>query len=52
MSARRVLTFLIARPLIAVAIAALVVGVLLLRETHNQTTPVTARTQHVALSDA
>jgi predicted Zn-dependent protease len=52
MSARRVLTFLIARPLVAVAIAALAVGVLLLRETHNQTTPVTARTQHVALSDA
>ena len=52
MSAKRVLTFLIARPLIAVAIAALVVGVLLLRETHKQATPVTARTQHVALSDA
>jgi predicted Zn-dependent protease len=52
MSAKRVLTFLIARPLIAVAIAALVVGVVLLRDTHKQTTPVTARTQHVALSDA
>jgi hypothetical protein len=52
MSAKRVLAFLIARPLIAVAIAALVVGVLLLRDTHKQTTPVTARTQHVALSDA
>jgi len=52
MSARRVVIFLIARPLIAVAIAALVVGVLLLRDTHRQTTPVTARTQHVALSDA
>ena len=52
MSGRRVLAFLIARPLIAVAIAALAVGVLLLRDTHKQTTPVTARTQHVALSDA
>jgi len=52
MSAKRVVIFLIARPLIAVAIAALVVGVLLLRDTHRQTTPVTARTQHVALSDA
>ena len=52
MSARRVLAVLIARPLIAVAIAVLVVGVLLLLQTHKQTTPVTARTQHVALSDA
>jgi metalloendopeptidase OMA1, mitochondrial len=51
MSARRVLRFLIARPLIAVAIAAVVVGVSLLAHTHKQTTPVTERTQHVALSD-
>jgi hypothetical protein len=36
MSARRVLTVLIARPLIAVAIAALVVGVLLLLQTHKR----------------
>jgi metalloendopeptidase OMA1, mitochondrial len=42
---------LVARPLIAVAIAALVVGVILLLHTHEQTTPVTERTQHVALSD-
>jgi predicted Zn-dependent protease len=52
MNGKRVLRFLIARPLIAVALAALVVGVLLLRDTHKETTPVTERTQHVALSDA
>jgi predicted Zn-dependent protease len=51
MNGKRVLTFLLARPLIAVALAALVVGVLLLRDTHKETTPVTERTQHVALSD-
>jgi metalloendopeptidase OMA1, mitochondrial len=50
-SVKRVLRFLVARPLIAVAIAALVVGVILLLQTHEQTTPVTERTQHVALSD-
>jgi len=51
MSARRVLGFLIARPLIAVVIAALVVGAMLLLHTHKQKTPVTERTQRVALSD-
>jgi len=51
MSAKRVLGFLIARPLIAVAIAAAVVGVLLLLGTHEQTTPVTHRTEHLALTD-
>jgi predicted Zn-dependent protease len=51
MSGRRILGFLIARPLIAVAIAAVVVGVLLLLQTHKESTPVTHRTQHVALSD-
>jgi predicted Zn-dependent protease len=50
-SAKRVLRIMLARPLIAVAIAALVVGVILLLQTHEQTTPVTERTQHVALSD-
>ena len=50
-SAKRVLGVLLARPLIAIAIAALVVGVILLLQTHRQTTPVTERTQHVALSD-
>jgi predicted Zn-dependent protease len=48
---RRVLAFLIARPLVAVAIAAVVVGVSLLVHTHKQTTPVTGRTERVALSD-
>jgi predicted Zn-dependent protease len=52
MSWKRVLGFFIARPLIAVAIAAVVVGVLLLLQTHKQTTPVTHRTEHVQLSDA
>jgi metalloendopeptidase OMA1, mitochondrial len=51
MSGRRLLGFLIARPLIAVAIAAVVVGAGLLLHTHKQTTPVTHRTQHVKLSD-
>ena len=52
MSGKRVLAFLIARPLIAVAIAVAVVGVSLLVHTHKQKTPVTGRTEHVALSDA
>jgi metalloendopeptidase OMA1, mitochondrial len=52
MNGKRVLAFLIARPLIAVAIAAIAVGVLLLTQTHKQKTPVTERTQHVELSDA
>ena len=52
MSGRRILGFLVARPLIAIAIAAVVVGVLLLLQTHKETTPVTHRTEHVALSDA
>jgi metalloendopeptidase OMA1, mitochondrial len=51
MSGKRVLGFLIARPLIAVAIAAVVVGVLVLVQTHKQTTPVTHRTEHVELSE-
>ena len=52
MSWKRVLGFFIARPLIAVAIAAVVVGVILLVHTHKQTTPVTHRAEHVGLSDA
>ena len=52
MTVRRVLAFLVARPLIAIAIAAVVVGVSLLVHTHEQKTPVTNRTEHVALSDA
>jgi len=52
MRAKRVLGFLVARPLIAVVIAAGVVGVMLLLHSHKQTTPVTHRTQFVQLSDA
>jgi metalloendopeptidase OMA1, mitochondrial len=52
MTVKRVIGVLIARPLIAVAIAAVVVGVMLLLQTHRQTTPVTHRHEHVALSDA
>jgi predicted Zn-dependent protease len=52
MTAKRVLGFLIARPLIAVVAAVAVVGVIVLTQTHKQKTPVTERTQHVALSDA
>jgi predicted Zn-dependent protease len=48
---KAVLAFLIGRPLIAIAIAAVVVGVLLLVQTHRQKTPVTHRVQHVALTD-
>jgi metalloendopeptidase OMA1, mitochondrial len=48
---KRVIGFLIARPLVAVALAALVVGVSLLLHTHKQKTPVTQRTQHVQLTD-
>src|SRR5690242_18946354 len=52
MTGKRVLAFLVARPLIAVAIAAVVVGGILLLDTHKQTTPVTHRTEHVGLTDA
>jgi predicted Zn-dependent protease len=43
--------FFVARPLIAVLIAGIVVGVLLLFFTHRQTTPVTHRVEHVGLTD-
>jgi metalloendopeptidase OMA1, mitochondrial len=43
--------FLIARPLVAILLAAVVVGVLLVG-THRQKTPVTHRVQHVKLTDA
>jgi metalloendopeptidase OMA1, mitochondrial len=52
MTAKGFIGFLLARPLIAVVIAAVVVGVMFLAETHEQTTPVTHRTEHVRLSDA
>ena len=47
---KAVLGFLVGRPLVAIAIAAVVVGVLLL-QTRSQKTPVTHRTQHVTLTD-
>ena len=49
--AKAVVGFLVGRPLVAIAIAAVVVGILLL-STHHQTTPVTHRSQHVGLTDA
>jgi predicted Zn-dependent protease len=49
---KAVLGFLVARPLVAIAIAAVVVGVLVLVQTRSQKTPVTHREQHVALTDA
>src|ERR1700748_1541355 len=52
MTWKRVLAFFIARPLIAVGIAVVVVGGILLFSTHKQTTPVTHRTEHVGLTDA
>jgi len=51
MTAKKVLAFLVARPLIAVVIAAVVVGGIVLVKTHKQTTPVTHRTERVELSD-
>lgn len=51
MTWRRVLAFLIARPLIAVVIAAVVVGGIVVLQTHKQTTPVTHRTERVELTD-
>jgi metalloendopeptidase OMA1, mitochondrial len=43
--------FLVGRPLIAILIAGIVVGFLLLFFTHRQKTPVTHRVQHVGLTD-
>jgi metalloendopeptidase OMA1, mitochondrial len=45
-----IIAVLLARPLIAIVIAAVVVGVLLL-QSHSQKTPVTHREQHVGLTD-
>lgn len=47
----KILRFFIARPLIAVVIAAVVVGILLLNS-GSQSTPVTHREQHVEMTDA
>jgi predicted Zn-dependent protease len=49
--AKAILAFLIGRPLVAIVLAAAVVGVLLLHS-HRQKTPVTHRVQHVTLTDA
>ena len=49
---KRLVGFLLARPLIAILIAAAVVGVLLLTQTRRQKTPVTHRQERVALTDA
>jgi predicted Zn-dependent protease len=49
---RAIFAFLVGRPLVAIALAVVVVGVLVLTTTHRQKTPVTHRTQHVALTDA
>jgi len=51
MSAKRVFGLLLARPLIAIVIAAVVVGIIVLLQTHRATTPVTHRTEHIGLSD-
>jgi len=48
---KTILAFIIGRPLIAIVLAAAVVGVLLLNS-HRQKTPVTHRVQHVQLTDA
>ena len=48
---KRLVGFLVARPLIAILIAAVVVGVSLLVTTHRQTTPVTHRQERVRLTD-
>jgi predicted Zn-dependent protease len=48
---KAVVAFVVGRPLVAIAIAAAVVGVMLLH-THHQKTPVTHRSQHVGLTDA
>lgn len=50
--AKAVLAFLVGRPLVAFAIAAVVIGAIVLVSTHSQKTPVTHREQHVGLSDA
>ena len=42
---------IVARPLIAIALAVVVVAVLYLGFTHRQTTPVTHRTERVGLTD-
>jgi metalloendopeptidase OMA1, mitochondrial len=48
---KAILAFLVGRPLVAILLAALAVGLLLLHS-HRQKTPVTHRVQHVSLTDA
>jgi metalloendopeptidase OMA1, mitochondrial len=50
-TAKAVVGFLVARPLVAIALAAVVVGVMVLH-THRQKAPVTHRVEHVGLTDA
>jgi len=50
-TAKAALGVLVGRPLIAIALAAAVIGIMLLH-THRQKTPVTHRVEHVTLSDA
>jgi predicted Zn-dependent protease len=49
--AKAVVGFLVGRPLVAIAIAAAVAGIMLLH-THHQKTPVTHRSEHVGMTDA
>jgi predicted Zn-dependent protease len=49
---KKIFGFLVIRPVIAVVIAAVVVGILLLTQTRDQKTPVTHRQQQVQLTDA
>jgi predicted Zn-dependent protease len=48
---KTIVAFLVGRPLVAILLAAVAVGFLLLNS-HRQTTPVTHRVQHVTLTDA
>src|SRR5581483_7145188 len=50
-TAKAVVGFLVARPLIAIVLAAAVVGILVLTQTHHQKTPVTNRDERVGLTD-
>jgi metalloendopeptidase OMA1, mitochondrial len=49
--AKAVVRFVVGRPLVAIALAAVVVGIMLLHS-HRQKTPVTHRVEHVGLTDA
>jgi predicted Zn-dependent protease len=51
MSGKRIFGLLLARPVIGIVIAAVVVTAIVLLGTHRQTTPVTHRTEHVRLTD-